>query len=399
MSERVGIVYPWSNLDTVPSLCAAVDLLAEAGYWVDVFTKAGPGYLAPAFESDRVDVVVERPRRERRGVHRLLPGRWSSPLEAWQRHRAARYRCVIAVDPQGLQRARALFRLVPVPVAYLSLELLVIDETSTDRHRVWKEVEVEMGRRAPFVVVQDEDRADLLCAVAGLDREKVLLVPNAPRGPGRQRRSDTWHRRFRLAEDQRVVLHAGSLYPWTEIHEIVASVGSWPPGWVLVIHTRFEAEGSETVEELRRVADGGPGGAQRVFFSLNPVSRREYDALIDAAHVGIAFYDPATGSPRRDMEENIRTIGLSSGKLSYYLRAGLPVIVNDAASIAGPIARWRCGASVGSAGEIADALEKIDDDYEGYSARAVEVFDRHLDFARAFDDVIRRIDSLGEDTL
>ncbi len=395
MSERVGIVYPWSNLDTVPSLCSAVDLLAEAGYRVDIYTKVGPDFVVPSFDRDGVDVLVDRPRRGRRGIHRLLPARWSKPLRAWQRHRACPYRCVIGVDPQGLFAARSLFRLIRVPVAYLSLEVLLIDETSTARHIEWKRVEVQMGRRAPFVVVQDEDRAKLLCAAAELDRKKIVLVPNAPQGPGRRQPGTYWHRRFALAEGQRVVLHAGSVYHWTGIEDIVASVRSWPADWVLVVHTRFNAaQDSEIIDKLRRLAEPEPGAAQRVFFSLKPVSRQQYDALIDGAEAGVAFYVPASDSLRQGAKDNVRIIGFSSGKLSYYLRAGLPVIVNDAASIGELIARERCGTTVGSAGEIAAALTAISGDYEGYSARAIEVFDRHLDFTRGFEEVIQRIGQL-----
>ena len=40
-----------------------------------------------------------------------------------------------------------------------------------------------------------------------------------------------------------MVLHAGSVYHWTGIEDIVASVHSWPADWVLVVHTRFDATG------------------------------------------------------------------------------------------------------------------------------------------------------------
>ncbi len=387
--RRVGFVYPMSNLDTVPSVCAAIELLADAGYRVDVFTRPGPGFITPVFESSRVEVLVDLPRHRRVGIHRLLPGRWSSPLRVWQRHRACPYHCVIAIEPRGLRWSRALFRRLAVPVAYLSLELLLVDETSSAKEQALKQLEVEMARRAPFVIVQDAARAELLCAATGIGPEQIVLLPNAPQGPGRRRASDYWHRRFELAESRRVALHAGSLYPWTRIEDIVASVRSWPEDWVLVVHTRFQAGDSETVDELRRLAADCPG---RVFFSLEPVSRQDYEELIDGAHLGIAFYDPAVDSEEAD--ENLRTIGLSSGKIAHYLGSGLPVIVNNASSVGEWVAAERCGASVASSDQIAAALTEIDRDPEGYSARAVQVFDRDLDFARAFDEVIRRLQEL-----
>ena len=69
---------------------------------------------------------------------------------------------------------------------------------------------------------------------------------------------------------------------------------------------------------------------------IRPLVMRLYDVtegrvLIDGADVGLAFYVPTGGSSFTGT--NVGTIGLSSGKLAYYLRAGLPVIVNRAASI------------------------------------------------------------------
>src|SRR5205814_4069519 len=107
----------------------------------------------------------------------------------------------------------------------------------------------------------------------------------------------------------------------TGIEAIIDSAGGWPEPWVLVIHTRYAAESSAYVDNLRSRAN-----LRRVLFSLKPVPRQEYDPLIDGADVGLAFYVPTSGSSFT--QSNVQTIGLSSGKLAYYLRAGLPVIVN-----------------------------------------------------------------------
>ena len=57
---RVALVYPWPNLDTVPSLCNAALLLADAGYEVDVFTAAGREYEPPGFDHPNVHVHLPR---------------------------------------------------------------------------------------------------------------------------------------------------------------------------------------------------------------------------------------------------------------------------------------------------------------------------------------------------
>ncbi len=120
----------------------------------------------------------------------------------------------------------------------------------------------------------------------------------------------------------------------------------------------------------------------------------EYDPLIDGADVGLAFYVPTGGSSFT--QSNLQTIGLSSGKLAYYLRAGLPVIVNRAASIAEVVDASGCGVSVAEAAGIPSALADIANDYEGLSSAACAFFDERLDFRHAFGEVIRRVDALKE---
>jgi hypothetical protein len=185
-----------------------------------------------------------------------------------------------------------------------------------------------------------------------------------------------------------VVVHSGSLGDWTGIDSIIESVDDWPEPWVLVVHTRYDAESSGYVDGLRRRAASG-----RVFFSLKPLPRQDYDALIDGADVGIAFYVSQAGSAFT--QRNVQTIGLSSGKLAYYLRAGLPVIVNRGASIASAVESRGLGCAVEDASQIGLALERITSRYDQFSESALEFFDQKLDFQRPFKDVIRRIESLA----
>jgi glycosyltransferase involved in cell wall biosynthesis len=193
--------------------------------------------------------------------------------------------------------------------------------------------------------------------------------------------------RFNLPDAAKVVIHAGSLGDWTGIEELVQSAPEWPEPWVLVVHTRYDAESSEYVERLRRMMD-----PTRVFLSLKPVPRQDYDALIDGADVGLAFYMPDPTSAFT--QQNLLTLGLSSGKLAYYLRAGLPVIVNRDASIAKEVENHGIGVAVQNAHEVSAALQCVQEDYQRFSDSALMFFDEHLDFRRAFTEVLRRVDAL-----
>jgi len=413
--SRIGIVYPNANVDTVPSLIGAAEAFAEHGYDVDLFAYTHAGQPAPRFNSARIRLrslgveglaehssvglrsLVKRaswiPTVARAPLARgyqvlgasLAHGSRLAARAAALAEPAEAFACVIGVDPDGLALAQSIGH--GAPVGYLSLELLLSYELTTSAERELKVQERELSRQAAFVIVQDEARGRLLAEDNGIPWAKVVLVPNSPPGPARRRPSRYWHARFGLPPDARVVVHSGSLGDWTGIEAIVDSAGDWPEPWVLVIHTRHEAESSAYVDDLRQRAD-----RRRVWFSLKPVPRQEYDPLIDGADVGLAFYVPTSGSSFT--QSNVQTIGLSSGKLAYYLRAGLPVIVNRAASIAESVEVSGCGVAVADAAQIARALDQIATEYDRLSSRACDFFTERLDFRRAFGEVIRRVDAL-----
>lgn len=388
MRQRVGLVYPFRNLDSVPSLCNAAEMLAGAGYHVDIFTRVGPDFVPPSFDHEAIEILLSRPRHERAGLHRYIPVQLHHAFCVWNRHRQIPYRCFIGVDPRGLAHADYLSRLVRVPLVYFSLELLFADEARTEERRRLKGTEVALSRRAAFVIVQDRERARLLEEHNGVAPDKCVLVPNSPIGPGRRKPSGYWHRRFGLAPDTRVVLHAGSLWDFTCIREIISSARSWPENYVLVVHTRSDAA---LTGELRRIKGCIHGG--RVFVSPKAVARQEYDALVDGGDIGIAFYIPTYDSTLTG--RNLERIGLSSGKTAYYLRSGLPVIVNEGTSVSRLVQAEGCGVCVGGAYEIGSAIAEVAGRYEDMSHRACKAFATHLDFARAFGVVLDRLESLN----
>jgi glycosyltransferase involved in cell wall biosynthesis len=417
---RIGIVYPRANIDSVPSLVGAADAFAEAGYDVDLFTITQAGQPAPRFASPRIRLrslgvdsqadldaataALRGAARKRigwlpvaarapllRGYQALGAGlAHGSRIAARARHAVAvanpePYQCVIGVDPDGLALAHSLAR--GAPLGYYSLELLLSYEISTAADEQLKTQERELSRQAAFVIVQDEARGRLLADDNGLPWQKLLLVPNAPSGPARRRRSSFWHDRFDLPSTTRLVIHSGSLGEWTGIDQIVTAAADWPADWALVVHTRYEAESSAYVDRLRQAAD-----PRRVHFSLRPVPRQDYDALIDGADVGLAFY--VASGESAFTQTNVQTIGLSSGKLAYYLRAGLPVIVNRDASIAALVESSGCGAAVTDASAIGPALTSLAAGYDDASDAACRFFEDHLDFSRAFASVIERVAAL-----
>jgi hypothetical protein len=72
------------------------------------------------------------------------------------------------------------------------------------------------------------------------------------------------------------------------------------------------------------------------------------------------------------------------------------VIVNRAASISSLIRSSGCGVAVEYASDIGAALGELSVRYDAVSNAACGFFETHLNFRRAFDEVLRRIDAIPE---
>lgn len=302
------------------------------------------------------------------------------------RHRENPYVCAVGIDPEGLISAGEVASRLRVPLVYHSLEILLADEADSRSARALKRREVDLSRTAAMVIVQDEDRARLLAEENGLSGSVIELLPNAPRGPARRSRSDWWSERLDIPSDRRILLHTGSIGPWTGISEIASASASLPDPWVLVIHCGQAASDPWTMNTLRDLGQTSRPG--KVYISALLIDREQYQEAIDGADIGVAFYVPGGDV---FSQQNIRTIGLSSGKVSNYLRSGLPLVVNRASSLGALVAEHGIGVSVGQASDLKHALEEISLEYADISARAIDFFNERLDFDRTSATVRQRL--------
>jgi glycosyltransferase involved in cell wall biosynthesis len=385
--RRVAIVYPAGNLDSVPSLCNTAVLLAEHGYWVDVFTYFDDVHVRPVFQNARISILpasISGPRK-RSISWRFLAGGGHFLLRLLVRHLQAPYVCVIGADLQGLIRAhRLITRWIKVPLVYYSLELWPSYDLVTEQDRALKAQERVLSRQAAFVIIQDEERAALLARDNQLSLDRMICVPNAPLGPASHQCSDYLRQRFSLSADTKIVLCSGAIGAWACIHQLVRSTQDWPDNWVLVCHNHSRGTSPnyrDYTAALLYLAKPG-----RVFFSDDPLPRHKYPELVQSADVGVAFYCVQPGVAH--MQDNIRYIGLSSGKLAYYLQAGLPVIVNNVPSLRRLVTTYHCGEVTDDPSLTVYAIERILSNYETYSHNAVTCFNQELDFLSKFDEVL-----------
>ena len=248
-------------------------------------------------------------------------------------------------------------------------------------------MERKLTQKATFIIIQDLERAKVLASDNLLPLQKFLFLPNAPLGKASKNFSHYWHKKLQLPASAKIVLHAGSLEKWTGIREIIRFTHLWPKNWILIVHTREKAENSLLIEELKKLDQEG-----RVIFSLSPVSKEEYLNLVQGADIGLAFYIPYKGTSYT--QTNLRKIGLSCGKLAYYLKCGLPVVVNKDTNLSEIVEKANCGVVVNNAKEIGKAIEEISSNYNEYSKNACKTFEKCFNFEKAFQKVLEKLEEV-----
>jgi hypothetical protein len=392
--KRAAIFFVEGYISIQPSVVGAATELAERGYDIDLF------YIRPAFSVPALNLPAAIRMREyswrklnfTKVTQRILRVSWrvselvrkSEPLIndfikfvgfVWFcRQRARAVDVAIAFDMTGLA-AMTIALPRKVPFIYWSLEISLLSELNTLGSILQKRLEMRRLEVARAIVVQSSERAQLLSLDSGCAKERFTIVPNSPPGPRPEDLPrDFFTRRFNIPRTATIVLCAGMIAPLVHSREIAAASTSWSPKFVLVFHERLRNPSGY----LRSVQ---AAGGNRVFLSLDPVPFNSVDVIFAAAHIGIVSYE--------SVNSNYATTLMSSGKLSYYLRNGLPVVIVTR-SPPPFMKRWMCGLCVAEIGEIGQALIEIQADYSRFSEQAKRCYDELFDFGRAFARLLAR---------
>jgi hypothetical protein len=411
--RRAAIFFVEGYLSIQPSVLSTAIKLVEYGYDVDLFyvrpvlpvptPTLPPGVRLVEYSPYRPDFVklirksFSRSRAPKRDTAQATasckPGK--TPVRDWVRslvrnsesfvknfnevvgfglfcRRQARpIDFAIAFDMTGLA---AMTIAVPrkVPFIYWSLEITLLSEVRTIQSILLKRLEMRRLEKARAIVVQDRERAHLLAKDSAFDQRRIAIVPNGPPGPRRDDLPrDFFTQRFDILPSATIVLHAGFIHPFMNSREIAAASTSWPENFVLVFHDCVKTSPTDSYRRSVQAA-----GGNRVLLSLDPVPFDMVDVVYAGAQIGLVSYD------RRDA--NFATALMASGKLAYYLRNGLPVVlVSDRR--ASFVDRWECCVCVSDISEIGNALAMIAADYARFSREAKQCYDEIFDFGRAFD--------------
>jgi glycosyltransferase involved in cell wall biosynthesis len=288
---------------------------------------------------------------------------------------------IVSFDMTGLAAVRVAAS-PATPVVYWSLEPMTSSEVRGKYARLLKNNEMARLPRAAAVVVQGPERAQLLTRDIPLRPEQIVTVPNGPADIDAARVSHAFFtERFDVPSSKLVVLSAGAIQENVGSLDFARVAATWSDRFVLALHERAKRSPEEPfIRELRRV------GGERILLSLDPVPFEQVAEVYASAHIGLIYYEP--------MNVNYATGAHASGKLSYYLQHGLPVVAMGAGC---PqfILDYRCGIAVERPEQIEAALVEIADAYDEYSENARRCWRELFDVDRAVDRLIDHVERVG----
>lgn len=368
--KRILIIHTDGNTFNNPSLKCIIDLLLEKGCEIDLRYPRSNAPM-PAPRGVRLLPFGRIAKHVKTNVFDRLASRRLAVLCVRAERLALyrRYDLVIGVDRQGLIEAGILHRMTGTPYVFFSFEIMFESETSMR----YKALEREAAAGASMWLVQDAARARQLELENGLQPANRFLLPLAsagPGAPGTRRLRD----RLGVPEDMHVAIAIGSVEGWSMTGRILKSVAAWPQDWALIVHERYGRTRDRLRPELTQV---GQLVGRRIFLSDGaPGMVDDMGSVLAGIAVGLAFYEPDFKGPYSG--KNLQHLGMASGKISTYLRYGVPVILNDIGLYPAEARRFGFGRVVESPEQIAGQLESCREERCGSSAR--NYFLDNLDF-------------------
>lgn len=355
-SRTVAFVVPHPYVDSLACFREPIRLLSENGWQVDLYTVLSPIHPAPFFGRDNVLLVPLKISR-------------AGALDLVRRltfHRP-KYRFIVTVPQWGLHYSAMAARLAGIPMGCISDEITVEAEATTRKQRHWKVRERRAHQRCRWTIALSQDRADFIRQENRLGAgHRMFVVPNAEAGGSQRVDSRYFHDVLGLASNQRVLLHAGSLW-WRGAEALIQSARSWTGDWVVVFQGRFAAH------------PNGCRDSAQVRFMPHVLPAALLGYAVSSASIGLALYDDS-------QMVNNRLIGTASGKVSLYMKNGLPVIATRAGGFDW-IEREQCGVCVSSVAEIPSAADRIWGEYDRYARNVQSYYDANLEFAIRFRPV------------
>ena len=403
--HRIAIIVYGYGLGNSPSLINMANMLSKSNYSVDFFTYNtylgtasfdDPHILIHDHEAghvrrDFMSRVIRgifwrgalllplplfvRVKREEKRLRRAI-SRYTESVASIMGQ--ARYKCVIGVEPSGLMAASVLGKKFSIPYIYYNMELHSKSDFKDSHEWAVKNIEEEFHKGALFTITQDDARAEIMVKENAVACNTMVTIPVCADGEPFKEKTNILRERLGIDPDKIIILYAGFLAEWAMCEEIAIAAQTWPDKFVLVLHSHgYDAPAY--IAKLKKYA------GTKVYFSENPVLYAELPEFLASADIGVALY--------RNLGKNFTLIGSASGKIAHYLKSGLPIIVNNYPGISNTVESFNCGIGIDNPSSLANAIQKICDNYAEMRQGAFQCYEERYRFSRHCQKVLDKLES------
>jgi len=383
--KKVLIIHPEGNINNNPNLTGIVEILCENGCKVDICSLRRSNIYqyswcagASLFLLDRPENLVEN------GIFILKDPKLNSQekITSYINENFKSYDLVIGVD-RGIIEAAIIAQNRQIPYGLISYEIFFEEETS----REFKQEEIEACKCLDFIVCQDELRAKYLSIENKIALDKIINIPVAGRGIKKGEKNSYLYDSLGIDKDKKIALLMGSVAQWSMADYILESAKLWSEDWVLVVHSRYGLD-----QHVRPYYEKYKS-SDNIYFSLEPVADpNQLDCVIHSADVGIAFYKPTYQS--KYTGNNIKYLGMSSGKIATYLQHGLPIIINEIGQMSDYVRKYGLGLVVDDNGNFNTSL--TDCRSLKFRLNCLEFFEKRLDLNHTIVPLLKIIQRLSD---
>jgi len=392
--ERIAVFIERSGIDHNASVINLIDFLADH-FTIDLFLRDVALTRSRVLAKETVRIVEVKKRltalaiwNQSKGLLKKLgksyfqrtpvPGlpirkRWSG-RDVKAGFLATQYKCMIAFDPHGFLFCKEIYpQAKPI---YYSLELYLKKDPPAPFYlrAAMRRFKKTLARERKLVkdinglIIQSRER-EILFRADHLLNEAVpsLILPVTCRGPAVAEKSGHLHERLKLAPEVKIALHLGGMNYWFPCIEMARAI-SGLDRWVLV----FQGNHNREYLNLFRQAMSEEQIKNAIVLDHYYDEMDDLDRVLMSCAIGIAWYN--------GLSANFLTAGMSSGKISAYLKFGLPVIANRNPSTEEAVEKSGSGICIADMNEMATAITKICREYACFSANARREYETRYRF-------------------
>jgi ubiquinone/menaquinone biosynthesis C-methylase UbiE len=354
--KNILFIHPEGNINNNPNFFGIVELLCKHGYKITIISPRRSDIdIEPPCEGVSIIQIEITNFLDAYYYPFFIPKelhKKPDSLRAFVMDNYGPFDLVIGID-RGIIEAFYVAQALGVPYGLISYEIFFSEETGKD----FKEPEIAACRDISFAICQDKLRSFHLSEENVIPIEKIVDIPLAGRSVARGKHTHFLHELLRIEKDLKIALYIGEVFTnWAAFNEVMESSDSWNDQWVLILHQRYAQYDRAKLKSILAKKN------KNVFISPCPsLPLQQIHLILDAADIGIAFYLPSTQSGLFTEGNNLRYLGMASGKISTYLQHGLPILINDIGEMSRYVDQYQLGAVVNKFEDIPDLLKNFTD--------------------------------------